>query len=133
MFRRTVPVCAILTITLSWLVGCSSAPSQDRTVGRSEEPPAPAVASAVKSDEPEAAVSGTPIGSLQGRKHTLTFYSTPEGPRFSVSTLDGDVLGEQMSVDQLRAQLPDVYETFKSSIAGTGGNMDASLRLGASR
>ena len=56
----------------------------------------------------------------------VTFYSTSKGPRFTVSTLDGKVLGEQLSVEELRAQLPDVYESFKSSIAGGHADLDAS-------
>lgn len=132
MFSQRLLASVFLTITMIWLVGCSSKPSQDQTVARPNKSAASAAAAAVEPAAPADAGPGTPIGSLRGRDHTVAFYSTPEGPRFTVSTVDGKVLGEQLSVEQLRAQLPKVYEEFKSSIAGPGGYLDASSSLDAS-
>ena len=132
MFSRRLLASVFLSITMIWLVGCSSKPAQDQTVASPNKPAAPAAA-AVEPATPADVGPGTPIGSLKGRDHTVAFYSTPEGPRFTVSTVDGKVLGEQLSVDQLRAQLPKIYEEFKSSVAGPGGYLDASSRLDASR
>ena len=126
MFSRTLPGFGFLTTMLIWLAGCSSKPSQDQPVVRSDQSAVPVAASPVKTNTTTEARPGTPLGSLKGRDHVLTFYSTLEGARFTVSTLDGKVLGEQMSVEELRAQLPDVYKAFKSSIAGTGTYQDAS-------
>ena len=130
MFSRRLLASGFLSITITCLVGCSSKPSQDQTVVRPNESAAP-VAATVEPAAPADVGPGTPIGSLKGRNHTVTFYSTPEGPRFTVSTVDGRVLGQQLSVDQLRAQLPQVYEEFKSSIAGLGGYLDARSSLDA--
>ena len=128
MAARTLLVTGFLGIILADLAGCSYKGSSNKPAARSNEAAAPAVVSSAETAPNTEDSAAKPLGSLKGREHLVTFYSTPIGPRFTVSTLDGKMLGEQLSVEELRAQLPDVYETVKSSIAQTGGHLDASAR-----
>ena len=74
------------------------------------------------------------IVTLKGREHTITIYSAPDGPRFTVATVDGKVMADQLSADEMRQQHPGIYKTYKSSFAGSDAHLDASARpLDASR
>jgi hypothetical protein len=119
----------LIAITLAVLNGCASK-STGPAPGAGSTDRAIAVSIAVKAADSIAADSSAtagdarnelvPIGQLKGRQHTLMIYSSQDGPRFTVVAADGTVMAEQLSVDQLRAQLPEVYESFETTIAGSG-------------
>ena len=68
------------------------------------------------------------IGHLKGRDHTLTIYSSADGPRFTVSK-EGKVLATEISLDQLRARHRDLFQKYQGAFAGSAGvsgTLDAS-------
>ena len=116
-------------LALFCLIGCTSKQPQAQPTGITEPAPIAPQVSATVTVEPANARPALAIGSLKGRTHTLTIYSAQDGARYTVSTNDGQVLGELMSVDELRAKLPDVFEHFKAPIADPGSYLDASASV----
>ena len=58
----------------------------------------------------------------------ITIKAGAKGPVYSVKTADGKVLCENLSREQLSAQLPELGEFIKTGVAGTPGAWnDASL------
>jgi hypothetical protein len=77
------------------------------------------------------------IGYLEKRGRTITIKAGPKGPLYSVKTADGKVLCENLSKEQVIAQVPELGEFLKTAIASTPGtkadarvriSMDATLR-----
>ena len=129
MSLRNQSVLGLLGALLIASSGCGSKSAPVQPATRSGEGDEIVVQVPNKPDKPANARPALEIGSLRGRTHTLTIYSAEDGPRYTVSTNDGQVLGERLSVDELRAQLPDVFEHFKSAVAGSGSHLDASARV----
>lgn len=68
------------------------------------------------------------IGYLEGRGKLIIIKSGPKGPVYSVKAADGKYLFEDLSVEQLRAQAPEIHQFIQSAVAiNTRG--DASLRM----
>ena len=72
------------------------------------------------------------IGYVEKNDRTITIKSGPKGALYTVKTKSGKVLCENLSVEQLRAQAPEVHEFIKTAIAGASGKggaaTDASVR-----
>jgi hypothetical protein len=60
------------------------------------------------------------IGYLQNRDQLVTIKAGPKGPLYSVKTAEGRVLFEDLSMEQLRAQAPDLHRMLKSGFAYAG-------------
>ncbi len=104
-------------------VGCTSGrPSHELFVSE------PAV-TAEADGAPGQAAAPLIIGYLKGREHTITLHSAVDGPRFTIATNDGKVLGSELTLEQVRAQLPDIYDSIKSNFAASSATMDASVRV----
>ncbi len=104
--------------------------SEDRPASQSQSKlTAPQKAkSAVPAASPKAGTNFLVIGYLEGRGRSITIKAGPKGPVYSVKTADGKVLCENLSREQLSAQLPEEGELIKTGVAGTRGAwMDASL------
>lgn len=71
--------------------------------------------------------SALPIVILVFRDHTITVYAGETEPRYTIATSDGHVLAIELSAAELKDRHPDIYETYESSIAGSGVSLDASL------
>ena len=70
------------------------------------------------------------IGYLEKRDRTITIKAGPNGPLYSVKTAAGNVLCENLSADQLRAQAPELSEFLKTAVAGDpSAKADARLRV----
>lgn len=67
------------------------------------------------------------IGHFRTRDRLLTVHSGDEGPRFTVSTSDGDVLERLIPAAELEVRHPALFDAFQSSIAGKEGVLDARL------
>ncbi len=65
------------------------------------------------------------VGYLEFRDKTVTILDGTSGPCYSIATKDGKVLAESLSIKQLAAQFPQLYEKLKSATAAN----DARLRL----
>ena len=134
---------AVLSVTL---LGCARQSSTDSRVmhtegtvdkdmvtavstgGAADVVTEPAASDAAVTDpEPDPKNAGIIIGHFRGRQHTITIYSSQEGPRFSVKTDDGRVLAEALSAREIQAKLPEVYNTYRSTFAQneSDGFMDA--------
>lgn len=73
------------------------------------------------------------IGYLQGRGQTIIIKAGAKGPIYSATAANGKVLFEDLTVEQLRAQAPEVHDFIKSAVAvntrGPWPKIDASIRL----
>ena len=54
---------------------------------------------------------------LQTRDEILTALAGPDGPVYTARTRDGRILAEQLSEQELQAQLPHLHRLLKSSYA----------------
>src|SRR5437867_3803186 len=72
------------------------------------------------------------IGYLEKRGRTITIKAGPKGPVYSAKTTEGKTLFENLSVEQLRAQAPEIHELIRTAVASGSGQlgvvMDASVR-----
>ena len=72
------------------------------------------------------------IGFLEKRGQTITIKAGPKGPVYSAKSTDGKTLFENLSLEQLRAQAPEIHELIKTAVAGASGKpgvvLDAGLR-----
>ena len=57
------------------------------------------------------------IAHLAFRDHIVTITSSPRGPRYSVRTTSGTLLGEDLTEDQLLAAHPKLHSHIRSSVA----------------
>jgi len=74
----------------------------------------------VCSISPHAAIAddnGPVIVHLAFRDHIVTISSSPEGPRYSVRTRSGRLLGESLTEQQLLAEHPQLHRRIRSGYA----------------
>jgi hypothetical protein len=57
---------------------------------------------------------------LEGRDDTITVTSSPTGPRYSLA-LDGQLVADRITLDEMRVQYPDAYGRVSGATAGTTG------------
>lgn len=73
------------------------------------------------------------IGYLEKRGQTITIKAGPKGPVYSAKTAEGKILFENLSVEQLRAQAPELHQFLTTAVGSGSGKsgvvIDASLRL----
>jgi hypothetical protein len=119
---------ALGNLILVCLAGCAAKTPPAQPVARTGGETGPGAATPVSAAPAAEPVPAFSIGSFKGRDHTVTIESAADGPRFTVKTNDGQVLGTRLTAEELQAKLPEVYESFKSSIAGSG-HLDASARM----
>jgi len=108
MKRFTITTAAVLVIVLA---GCTS--PEKRSADQS--------GNRVAASDP--ADRDAVIGYLEKREWVITIKEGPHGPVYSVATKTGRIVHENLSAEQLKAQLPELHELIKTSVAG-----DASLR-----
>ncbi len=104
--------------------------AQDKTVPRTKpklaaphEAPAAAPAANAK-----AAAEYSVIGYLERNSHSITMKAGPNGPVYSVKTAAGKVVCENLPVEQLQTQAPEIAEFLKTAQANpAGGKADARL------
>jgi hypothetical protein len=113
------------------LAACSLAddkPSQKRQAQPGAPPAARPAAVATKAP-PDFPI----IGYLEKRGQTITIKAGPKGPVYSAKTTAGKTLFENLSAEQLRAQVPELHQFIKAAVASGSGKsgivMDASLGL----
>ena len=66
---------------------------------------------------------------LEGRDHGVTVTSSPTGPRYSLS-LDGQLVADRITLDEMRVQYPDAYERVNGSHAGSAATVWAGIDTG---
>jgi hypothetical protein len=102
-----------------------TAPTKPDRAQKAQTPAAPLTVTSA------ATAAETPvIVYIERRGQTIAVKSGPKGPIYSVKTADGKVLFENLSVEQLRAQAPELHQFIKSAMAGSSGRAtDASARF----
>ena len=80
-----------------------------------------------------AAVSEFPIiGHIEKRDRTITIKAGPKETIYSVKSADGKVLCNNLTLEQLQAQSPELHEFVKTAVAGNisnGASADARIRI----
>jgi hypothetical protein len=70
------------------------------------------------------------LGMLEGREHIVKCWASPEGPRYSVYTLDGRMIQADLPADEVYRGFPDVdlpnlrTDPPSSSPSSSGGLVD---------
>ena len=84
---------------------------------------------ALATSPPAAGVSSDArtIVKVRLRDVDLTIQSSPGGPRFVVSAIDGAVLERDLEDGELAARYPDLYRLYRSAMVRTGSYLDARL------
>jgi hypothetical protein len=87
---------------------------------------------AVASTNSSASDTSPVICFIEKQDRTITIKAGPKGTIYSVKTAHGKILCENVSLDQLRAQAPELHDFIKSAIVLKSGKSDARLRMDAS-
>jgi len=72
------------------------------------------------------------IGYIEKQDRTISIKSGPKETIYSVKSADGKILCNNLTLEQLRAQSPDLHEFVKTAVAGNisnGASGDSRLRL----
>jgi len=72
------------------------------------------------------------IGHIEKRDRTITIKAGEKGTIYSVKSADGKILCNNISLEQLRAQSPELHEFVKTAVAGNisnGASADARIRI----
>ena len=113
-------ILAIISVTLAGLAGSARGDDPGAAVKTGTNPAPRAVQAPVKA-APSASAdkkeSLPVIGYLEKRDRTITIRSGPKGPVYSVATKDGKVLFENLSIEQLKAQAPELHDLIKTGVA----------------
>ena len=116
--------CAALAAGTGLLLSQQKSPVPDQT-----KPATSPKASAVTTN----AVADFPIiGHIEKRDRTITIKSGPKETIYSVKSADGKVLCNNLTLEQLRAQSPELHEFVKTAVAGNisnGASADARIRV----
>jgi hypothetical protein len=71
----------------------------------------------------------TIVGYLEQRDRTIVIKASPRGAVYTVKSADGKVLLDNLSLQQIQAQAPELHEFLKNAVTKAPGNKtDASLR-----
>ncbi len=102
----------------------SVAPASPKpAVTKPAQPASPASTTARPADYPI-------IGHLEKQDRSITIKSGPNSTLYSVRTTNGKILFDNVSIEQLRAQAPELHEFIKASVASSSGaKTDARVRL----
>ncbi len=90
-------------------------------------PPSPSKESA-PSRSPAAVVDHSVVAKLRTRDRVVSIRAGASGARVTLATLDGDVLGSDLSLDELRTRDPMLYEVVTSSVAGLDASIEPRYR-----
>ena len=76
------------------------------------------------------------IGHIEKRDRTITIKSGPKETIYSVKSADGKILCNNLTLEELRAQSPELHEFVKTAVAGNianGASGDSRLRISDGR
>ena len=109
--------------------GAGSLLSQEKSLPPAQSKPA----TSSKLSATTNAVADYPIiGHIEKRDRTITIKSGPKGTIYSVKSADGKVICSNVTLEQLRAQSPELHEFVKTAVAGNisnGASADARVRM----
>jgi hypothetical protein len=123
----------LLFACATFVVGTSLLFSQNKP----SPPPAQPSSSTAKPATPATnnpAASDFPIiGHIEKQDRTITIKAGPTGTIYSVKSANGKVLCNNVTLEQLRAQSPELHEFVKTAVAGNisnGASADSRIRVG---
>jgi hypothetical protein len=101
-----------------------------------QKSPAPAQTQPTAASKPAATTNTLAdypiIGHIEKRDRTITIKSGPKETIYSVKSADGKLLCNNLTLEQLRAQSPELHEFVKTAVAGNisnGASADARVRI----
>lgn len=121
-------IVAILAVLGLAATSLSDEAGRTNSASSAKVAPAPSIAPVGGAEKREAY---TVIGYLVGRDRVITLKSSARGPVYSVATKAGKVLFDNVSLEQLKAQAPEVHDQIKGSIAGGSPRQRAVLDASA--
>jgi hypothetical protein len=101
--------------------------AEDKSQPAPQSPSAPAKSDVKNTPDP---AKSPVIGFVETRGRTITIKAGPKDTIYSVTTTDGKVLCENVSLEQLRAKAPDLHDFIKTAVvqSAKGAKIDASIR-----
>ena len=100
--------------------------AQDSPAKKSAED-TPAQKGSPAAENGAAATNSTTICYLEKQDCTIAVKAGPNGTVYSVKKANGKTLCENVTLDQLRAQAPELHQFIKSALALSDKNADARL------
>ena len=123
---KTLFVAIILAVTASPVLSQEKASSTALT--KPASPAKQSTASATNAATPDFPI----IGYIEKRDRTITIKSGPKETIYSVKSADGKLLCNNLTLEQLRAQSPELHEFVKTAVAGNisnGATADSRIRV----
>lgn len=77
----------------------------------------------------EATPQGPVIVRLVGRHETITVTSSPNGPLYTAQTSNGETLVANATLDELKAEHPEIYRLLEPGVAADASVEPASSSL----
>lgn len=114
---------ALASVVSLFLAACSA----------TEPPPGPArdAQTAVAPQTPSPRAPARALAALQTRDRTMTVFTDHGGLRVTVRDERGKLLGEALTLEELRHSDPFLYQACTDAVAQQGGSyLDARLDLG---
>src|SRR5689334_2049594 len=115
-----------MKINIKLLCGCAAFGAGTGLLFSQQKSPTPTQTQPTAPSKPAAttnAVADFPIiGHIEKRDRTITIKSGPKETIYSVKSADGKVLCNNVTLDQLRAQSPELHEFVKTAVAGNISN-----------
>ena len=115
--------CATLAAGTGSLLSQQKSPTPDQT-----KPTAPLRASATTNTTADFPI----IGHIEKRDRTITIKAGPKETIYSVKSAGGKVICNNLTLEQLRAQSPELHDFVKTAVAGNvsnGPSADARIRI----
>jgi hypothetical protein len=112
--------------------GTGSLLSQEKSTGPAPATPATTSKSSTNTATTNAVADFPIIGHIEKRDRIITIKSGPNGTIYSVKSADGKILCDNVTLDQLRAQSPELHEFVKTAVAGNisnGATGDSRVRI----
>jgi hypothetical protein len=126
-----------MKINIKLLFACATLAAGTGLVFSQQKSPTPAKPKPITSSKPSGtttnAVADFPIiGYIEKRDRTITIKAGQKETIYSVKSADGKVLCNNLTLEQLRAQSPELHEFVKTAVAGNISNgtaADARIRI----
>jgi hypothetical protein len=125
-----------MKINIKLLFACGTLAAGTGLLLSQQKSPQPAQTKPTAPSNPSATTNATAdfpiIGYIEKQDRTITIKSGPKETIYSVKSANGKVLCNNLTLEQLRAQSPDLHEFVKTAVAGNisnGATADSRLRI----
>jgi hypothetical protein len=115
MKLKALAATTLITVGLAGFVRADEPSSTSKAA--TNAPPKAATAPSAKSTRSEKKDNLPVIGYLEKRDRVITIKSGPKGAVYTVADKAGKVLFENVSIEQLKAQAPELHQLIKTGVA----------------